>query len=250
VAAAATTAGVRALLGLATMRRRVPLLLSAVVLVLAVGSPAASARSRRRAPHHDPVLLVHGFHGSGAGWHAMEAYLRTQGYRAGEIDAMNYDSDASNLDTARRIAREADALRARTGAARIDVVSHSMGAISSRYYLERLGGRAHVDAWVSLAGVNEGTVWAYGCYVLAPCREMVPSSSILHRLNDAARPPGPTRYAAWWSPCDEAIVPHANAELSGAQNVETACLGHSELKGDPTVLAQVGHFLDERPVRS
>ena len=54
-----------------------------------------------------------------------------------------------------------------------------MGAISSRYWLERLGGAAHVDAWVSLAGVNEGTVWAYGCYVLTPCQEMVPTSSVL-----------------------------------------------------------------------
>jgi triacylglycerol esterase/lipase EstA (alpha/beta hydrolase family) len=180
----------------------------------------------------------------------MTAYLRARGYRADEIDAMSYPSDASNVDTAHQIAREAAALRARTGATRIDVVSHSMGAISSRYYLERLGGAARVDAWVSLAGVNEGTVWAYGCYALTPCREMVPTSSMLHRLNDAFRPTGSTRYAAWWSPCDEAIIPRSNAELTGAQNVETACLGHSELKTDPTVLAQVGHFLDERPQRT
>ncbi len=177
----------------------------------------------------------------------MTAYLRTAGYEPDEIDAMSYDSNASNVDTARQIAREVTALRARTGADRVDVVSHSMGAISSRYYLERLGGAAHVDAWVSLAGVNQGTLWAYGCYALTPCREMVPSSSILHRLNDAFHPTGPTRYAAWWSPCDDAIVPHDHAELGGAQNVETACLGHSELKRDPTVLAQVVHFLEEQP---
>jgi triacylglycerol esterase/lipase EstA (alpha/beta hydrolase family) len=235
---------------LPAVRRRLLLLPLAAVMAIAVATPAASARPRTVARHHDPVLLVHGFNGSGAGWHAMAAYLRTQGYHADEIDAMSYDSGASNVDTARRIAEEAAALRARTGAERIDVVSHSMGAISSRYYVERLGGAAHVDAWVSLAGVNEGTVWAYGCYPLTPCREMVPSSSVLRRLAGAFRPAGPTRYGAWWSPCDEAIVPRANAELSGAQNVETACLGHSELKSDPTVLAQVRHFLDERPVRS
>jgi triacylglycerol lipase len=227
------------------VRRSRPLLLPLVVVaVLALAIPAASARVRHRV-RHDPVLLVHGFNGSGASWHAMTAYLETQGYRRDQIDAMSYDSGASNVDTARRIASEVAGLRARTGAARVDVVSHSMGAISSRYYLERLGGAAHVDAWVSLAGVNEGTVWAYGCYLLTPCREMVPTSSILHRLNDAFLPTGPTRYGAWWSPCDQAIVPHDNAELSGAQNVETACLGHSELKADPKVLAQVAHFLDE-----
>ena len=119
-----------------------------------------------------------------------------------------------------------------------------MGAISSRYWLERLGGAAYVDAWVSLAGVNEGTVWAYGCYVLTPCREMVPTSSVLDRLNDGFRATtGATRYGAWWSPCDDAIVPRANAELPGAHNVETACLGHTEMRTDPQVLAQVVEFL-------
>jgi triacylglycerol esterase/lipase EstA (alpha/beta hydrolase family) len=223
----------------------------AVFEVVAIGAPAASARTRPSpVVKHDPVLLVHGFHGSSASWLAMTAYLRAHGYRAEELDAMSYDSDASNVATAHRIAREVAALRARTGASRVDVVSHSMGAISSRYYLERLGGAAHVDAWVSLAGVNEGTVWAYGCYALASCREMVPTSSMLQRLNATFRPTGPTRWGAWWSPCDEAIVPRANAALAGAQNIETACLGHSELTTDPTVLAQVGHFLGVRSVRT
>ena len=94
-----------------------------------------------------------------------------------------------------------------------------------------------------MAGVNEGTVWAYGCYVLAPCREMVPTSSVLDRLNDHFTSSGSTRYGAWWSPCDDAIVPRVNAELAGAHNVETACLDHSALKSDPVVLDQVAHFL-------
>ena len=225
-----------------------PVMLAVMVSVLAlvalVGVPAASARrTTERRP--DPVLLVHGFNGSSHGWHALVASLEAKGYRASEIDAIDYDSDVSNVDTAHLIAREADALRARTGATRIDVVSHSMGAISSRYYLERLGGSAHVDAWVSLAGVNEGTVWAYGCYVLAPCREMVPTSSVLGQLNDHFHPTGTTRYGAWWSPCDDAIIPRTNAELAGAQNVETSCLGHSAVRDDPRVLAQVVHFLGE-----
>jgi triacylglycerol lipase len=221
--------------------RRLLLLPISVVLVLSASAPSgAAANSARR--HHDPVLLVHGFHGSGASWRALVARLRSVGYRPGEIDAMTYDSDASNVETAHRIAREAERLRARTGASHIDVVSHSMGAISSRYYLDHLGGAAVVDAYVSLAGVNEGTLWAYGCYPLAPCREMVPGSPLLRGLDDAAAP-ATTRYAAWWSPCDTAILPHANAELPGARNTETRCLGHSEVKSDPTVLDGVLRFL-------
>lgn len=223
-------------------------LLFPVVVVVLVGSSltlvgAAPAVAARAAVRHDPVLLVHGFRGSSSGWHALEASLRAAGYRNSEIDAIDYASDASNVDVAREIAREADALRARTGASHIDVVSHSMGAISSRYWMDRLGGAAHVDAWVSLAGVNEGTVWAYGCYVLAPCREMVPTSSVLDGLQHDVRTTGTTRYGAWWSPCDDAIIPRTNAELPGAHNVETACLGHTAMRTDPRVLDQVVQFL-------
>jgi triacylglycerol lipase len=223
-------------------------LLLPVVVVLAVTSQALVGASPAVADARpDPVLLVHGFRGSSSGWHALEASLRAQGYRDSEIDAIDYDGDASNVDVAREIARDADALRARTGASHIDVVTHSMGAISSRYWMDHLGGAAHVDAWVSLAGVNEGTVWAYGCYVLTPCREMVPTSSVLdglhQRVSAGERATGSTRYGAWWSPCDEAVIPRTNAELPGAHNVETACLDHTEMRTDPRVLDQVVKFL-------
>jgi triacylglycerol lipase len=226
--------------------RRLLLPLAVVSLVATLAAPAgatSASAAARTAGRPDPVLLVHGFRGSSRGWHALEAALRAHGYRSSEIDAIDYGDDASNVDVAHQIATAADALLARTGATRVDVVSHSMGAISSRYWLEHLGGAAHVDAWVSLAGVNEGTVWAYGCYLLAPCREMVPTSSVLDGLQEAFTPSGPTRYGAWWSPCDDAIVPHANAELPGAHNVETSCLGHSAMRTDPRVLGQVVRFL-------
>ena len=222
------------------------LLAFAVVVLVVLSSAVVVAGARTKAigvRRPDPVLLVHGFRGSSQGWHSMIETLAAKGYRASEIAAIDYDSDHSNVDVAHDIARAAAALRASTGAARIDVVSHSMGAISSRYYLERLGGAAHVDAWVSLAGVNEGTVWAYGCYVLTQCREMVPTSSVLGELNDDFHPAATTRYGAWWSPCDEAIIPRGNAELAGAFNVETPCLDHTDVRTDPHVLAQVVQFL-------
>ena len=235
------------------MFRRLVIPLAIVALVGVVAAPAVAARGRRTSARPDPVLLVHGFRGASSGWHALEASLRAHGYRESEIDAINYDNDASNVDVARELAHEADALRARTGASHIDVVTHSMGAISSRYWMDHLGGAGVVDAWVSLAGVNEGTVWAYGCYVLTPCREMVPTSSVLGGLRQpvqaGVRASGTTRYGAWWSPCDEAIIPRTNAELPGAHNVETACLDHTEMRTDPRVIDQVVQFLRPRGLR-
>ncbi len=226
-------------------------LVAAIVVGLAVAAPvgvrgaAAAAAAKRKPKLPDPVLLVHGFDGSSASWKVMVQRLHDAGYPASRVDAISYDSSASNVDVAQQIGRAVDALRARTGAEHVDIVSHSMGAISSRYYLERLGGTNTVDAWVSLAGVNEGTIWAYGCYVLTPCREMVPTSSLLDNLNRHFPPSGPTRFATWWSPCDTTIVPNANAELTGAMNHETKCLGHSDLKTDLTVFSQVLRFIQQ-----
>src|SRR5262249_5497250 len=107
---------------------------------------------------------------------------------------------------------------------------------------------AFVDAWVSLAGVNEGTLWAYGCFALAPCREMVPTSSMLAQLNRTL-PTGSTRLGAWGSPCDDMIGPRAHAALPGAQHVEPACLDHTGMRRDPQVLAQAVRFLGAPPAR-
>jgi triacylglycerol lipase len=227
------------------VRRHVVLcgLLAAVVTLTCITPVAAAARTRRTHVLPDPVLLVHGFDGSGTDWNVMVGRLREAGYPADRVEAISYGRSVSNVDIAQQINRAVDDLRTRTGAARVDIVSHSMGAISSRYFLERLGGTRTVDAWVSLAGVNEGTIWAYACFVLTQCREMVPSSSLLDDLNRAFPPTGATRYATWWSPCDTTVVPNVNAELAGAVNHETKCIGHSALKTDATVFAEVLRFL-------
>jgi triacylglycerol lipase len=235
-------------------RSRISLTIAVVVVTIVLSGLAVTARSATAdgSSHHahrvrrDPVLLVHGFDGSAKSWRTMEARLRAAGYRVDQIDAISYDSEASTVSAAHVIARAVDELQARTGAARVDLVSHSLGAIASRYYVEQLGGDAHVDAWVSLAGVNDGTVWAYGCILLASCRDMVPGSSVLDTLARDFRADGAVRFATWWSPCDPVIVPSGAATIPGAQNTETACLGHSDLKSDATVFGQVARFVGQR----
>jgi triacylglycerol lipase len=82
---------------------------------------------------------------------------------------------------------------------------------------------------------------------------MVPTSSVLDGLQQHVRvgvgATGTTRYGAWWSPCDEAVIPRTNAELPGAHNVETACLDHTEMRTDPRVLEQVVEFLQPDGLR-
>lgn len=221
----------------------------AVVAAVVAADSAPEAARKRKPATRDPVVLVHGFDGSAASWRVMVSRLVDAGYPHDRVEAISYDSTISNVDVARQISDAIDTLRARTGARRVDIVSHSMGAISSRYYLERLRGTDAVDAWVSLGGVNEGTVWAYGCFLLRSCQEMVPNSPLLDDLNRDFPPIAKTRYGTWWSPCDIAIVPATNAQLVGATNTETPCIGHSDLKTDPNVFAQVLRFIDRETAR-
>jgi len=61
------------------------------------------------------------------------------------LRAISYNSAQSNAATAQEVSREVQELQAATGAAKVDIASHSMGGLSSRYYLKNLGGTANVD---------------------------------------------------------------------------------------------------------
>jgi triacylglycerol lipase len=117
-----------------------------------------------------------------------------------------------------------------------------MGALSSRYYLQRLGGTAVVDRWVSLAGPDHGITGAPLCPWLS-CGELRAGSAFLAGLNHGDETPGPTRYATWWSPCDTVVNPDSTVALRGARNTRTACLSHAALIVDAKVYEQVRDFV-------
>nr|WP_324951451.1 alpha/beta fold hydrolase [Streptomyces sp. WAC00288] len=213
---------------------------SALLLALMPLLPAAASATegRHKAVRPDPVVFVHGWNSDGSTWRAMAERFRADGWPADHLDQWTYDATQSNTTTAVRLAKEIERVLERTGAARVDLVTHSMGALSSRHYLKNLGGTAKVDAWVSLAGPNHGTDAARWC-AGTPCIEMRPGSDFLSALNSGDETPGSPRYATWRSPCDMVISPGDSVVLDGAVNNTTACLGHSDLQADQTVYEEV-----------
>src|SRR5688572_20817266 len=95
--------------------------------------------------------------------------------------------------TAAIIGRKVDSIRKATGHPTVQIVTHSMGALSARYYVRNLGGDGKVDAVVSLGGPNHGTNTAVFCFQTA-CREMLPGSSFLTALNATDETWGTPRY--------------------------------------------------------
>ncbi|MFJ8111417.1 esterase/lipase family protein [Streptomyces sp. NPDC096132] len=223
-------------------RRRIAAVLTAVVstllLSLSFSAPTAQAAT------HNPVVFVHGLSSDSSSWDDWVADFKADGYTATELDAASYSWTKSNVTIASQVATQVKNVLARTGASKVDVVVHSMGALSARYYLKNLGGTAYVDDFVSVAGVNHGTSVASWCsWLYTSCAEMVTGSSFLTALNSGDETPGSVSYATYWSNCDAAIDPDSSALLSGATNVGVGCISHNDMNNDYGVYEQVRDFI-------
>ena len=206
----------------------------ALAAALMLAAPAGASAK-------DPILFVHGWNSSGSTWNTTINRFLADGWTAAELNNWSYNTSQSNATTASQIATKVDQIRAATGAAKVDIISHSMGGLSSRYYVNNLGGDAKVDEWVSLGGPNHGTDTANFCFSTA-CSEMRIGSTFLKALNATDETPGAVNYRTWWSPCDTVINPDSSVSLAGAVNTQTPCLGHSDLHQDAAVYAQVRDF--------
>lgn len=215
-----------------------------VVVMLAVTGLVGTTTPASAQPSPDPIVFVHGWNSSASAWNTMIDRFVAVGYPRNRMLAITYNSNQSNTVIANQVRDAVASLRASTGAARVDIVTHSMGGLSSRYYLKNLGGTSFVDEWVSLGGPNHGTNIAYACWLFsAGCRDMVPGSGFLNNLNAGDETPGSVRHGAFWSSCDEVINPDSSVLLSGATNVGVGCLGHSALRTDAAVFTQVRNFI-------
>ncbi|MBT2443884.1 triacylglycerol lipase [Streptomyces sp. ISL-36] len=216
---------------------------ASALLTLQASGPAQASTLSDFQSSSNPILFVHGYSGDSSNWNTMADRFRTDGWPSSHLDQWAYDWRQSNATTAQQLATEVDRLLAATGAAKVDIVSHSMGGLSSRYYLKNLGGTSKVDAWVSLGGPNHGTDSANSCFDTS-CTEMRIGSSFLNALNSGDETPGASRYATWWSPCDTVINPDSSVAVSGASNTRTACISHSGLLSDATVYAQTRDMIN------
>jgi triacylglycerol lipase len=212
-----------------TTLRRLALML---VLSISLAVPAVASA-------HDPILFVHGWNSNSSTWNTMISRFKADGWTTAELNNWSYNYSQSNATTASQIATKVNQILAATGATKVDLISHSMGGLSTRYYIKNLGGGPKVDDFVSLGGPNHGTNTAYFCFSTA-CSEMRPGSTFLKNLNAGDETPDVgVNWLTWWSPCDEVINPDSSVALTGATNTQTACMSHSSLHEDATVYAQV-----------
>src|SRR5882724_9359405 len=152
------------------MMRAFPSWLLPAMLLLAGLAWGSAASSEPPDYARTPVLFVHGHGLSSADWRPLIENLAVSGYPREYLHAVEIvPNTMANARAAKSvIAPAADTLLVAANAAarragyrgelprRVDIVSHSMGVVSSRWYAAKLRPDL-VRTWIGLAGANHGT---------------------------------------------------------------------------------------------
>jgi triacylglycerol lipase len=214
------------------MRRGVVTAVAAFVVALALGVGTAGVHTigsaqPAAAATPNPVLLVAGTLSPEFALYPLRDRLRADGFRVYTMPLPG--AGLGDIATSSHaVAAKVDAIRAATGAAKVDVVGHSQGGLENRYYLKFLGGTSKVGAYVSLGTPQYGTVAAnlatffgFGnCLTVTACVQMSIGSSFLNNLNAGDDTPGAVRYYSIYTSVDELVQPYPNARIfDGATNI-------------------------------
>lgn len=191
------------------------------------------------ARHATPVLLVHGIWDTGARFDSMRAALHRGGItRTRALDLRPNNGSIPIATMAAQVASAAESLRTEHASDRVDIVGFSMGALVSRYYIQRLEGRRHVRRYISIAGPHAGTANAFLSWVAAG-REMRPRSALLEDLARDEAPWGEVEAHSWITPYDLMIVPPRSGFLPATKTRTFPVAMHRLMITDARVLAAV-----------
>ena len=206
-----------------------------IALAAAVGA-AAVQPAVAQADQRDLVIVYAGLIAPGEIYEPLNTNLRTAGFEVRNMWLPGFDhrKEAGEIKAVVDQAKQAAPNR------RVSIVSHSSGAISSRYYLKVLGGSQQVARSVVLGGVEYGS--PTGCVLPAPANGACNGSPILNQLNAGLDTPGPTEFYSIRSTTDP-----LSGDLDGRQCRATvkgylpaaASFDHAWLAWDPRVVPLV-----------
>lgn len=237
---------------------------------LDVAPPGANDWScKPTAEHPYPVILVPGtFESMAKNWSTLSPYLKSAGYC---VFALNYGetngvyATAPVADSAQELAPFVDAVRAATGAKKVDLVGHSQGGMMPRYYMGFLGGAKNVNKLVGIAPSNHGTegvivpppgfvgdpdYTGLGC---AACADQQAGSAFMQKLNSIGDTVAGPSYTVISTVYDEVVIPYNSQFLSGPSRqvtnitIQDKCpadlFEHDQTPNDPVVHQIVAHAL-------
>ena len=233
---------------------------------------------------HDPVIFIHGNTRDAGDWDEPGQSVRKRfldaGYSHQELWALSYNGKATkNSPPALRCQTDnqtnipdltsfVKAVLTYTGAAKADLIAHSLGVTITRSMLVQHPDLSQaIEGFVAIAGPNHGTtvcrrlwlVWLIGWDDFVGCDELVPGSAWLSNLNGARgehEATGPMRYMTiydgtgtdilylpwlYWFPVGDQDSP----ALRGAQNVRIPGLTHDQLRTNDHAVSIYLRFIQQ-----
>lgn len=182
-----------------------------------------------------PVLVVHGIWDSKLRMRPLLEGLRLRGLPSAFTLRPN-DGSAPIESLARQVRDQAQRLCAEHGVPHLDLVGFSMGALTARYYLQRLGGVDRTRRFVSISGPQQGTHMAR-LSRLAGVRQMRPGSALIRDLQSDPEPWGHVQVHCIYTPFDLMIVPARSSVLPGARSIHSVTVPwHRRMIADRRVL--------------
>ena len=219
--------------GLAGQKRLLSLVVTGCLLALVSAVPASGATVRT-------VLLVHGYQGSTSSFDQMEASLQALGIPSVEV-ALPGENNVANAVYIQGIVK--GIVQAGGPGTSVEIVAHSMGGLSSRWYAKFLGGSPAggtplVAHYVSL-GTPQYGLWAACVLLQTNGGQMCPTSSFLGQLNGGDDTTGSAAYTTIYS-TNDGLVPTSSSRLDGgACFVQDSGVTHDGLLTNVTVFDQI-----------
>jgi len=137
----------------------------------------ASSTLKNKHENLTPILFVHGHGLYAEDWDYLIKYFVEHSYPREYLHALSIKPNTQqNITAAQDDIRPAvDRLLKATGSRKVNIVSHSMGAVSARWYASKIAPEK-VNGWLSIAGSNHGTN-ALCAYNDEAAKEMCPAFS-------------------------------------------------------------------------
>jgi triacylglycerol lipase len=211
-----------------------PIAALAIVVGAALTGGDTGGSTNTEAAEIHPVVLVHGWNGSASSMATLKSRFEASGRQAFSLTLPGQN----NVTNAQALATFINNVKAQTGATKVDLVGHSMGGLSTRYYIKSLGGGANVAQYVSLGSPQYGLFLA--CFLGTNSGgQMCTWSSFLSALNSGDDTPGSVYYTTIYSTSDE-LVPNSSSRLDGgACFKQVSGISHSGLTQDAGVYSSV-----------
>ena len=192
-----------------------------------VGLPlVANVEQQRRTR----TILVHGYKDDASIFKPLASHLSDLGLKSYAVTLAPSDCSVSLETLAEQLGAFIDSNF--LSGQRLDFVGFSLGGIVTRYYLQRMGGLARTNRFLSVATPHHGTWLAFASRLPASI-QLRPNSDFLLDLNADAERLASIQFASIWSPFDLMILPSPSSRMPVGENVMVWTLRHQELITSP-----------------